>query len=222
MWFHKQLFIPRVSHAAGIGGGIYSRPEVRLRAAAACCNVEVFAFGKRCRLFDADHIVFKAEVSIDVTLALEMPGDDLAAVGKGEHSALNAKDMRKVTEETGAKSLEVFEVRLAHFSEQQALEARPALAIIGAHLREQPVAFAAAACAAITNGDLPVGEVAPARGRAGFKLARLKRDPRAKEVDGLVLGAARFECRPGERFWNHGSLSPATVSRAACASLSFP
>src|SRR5262245_50074897 len=118
-----------------------------------------------------------------------MTGDDFAAVGEGQHSALHAKDMRKVAKETGAKGREVFQVRLAHFAEQQALEAGPALAIIGAHLRKKPVAFASAPRAAVTNGDRAVRKVTPARRGAGLQLPRLKRDARAEEVDGLILRA---------------------------------
>src|SRR5678816_3699254 len=103
-----------------------------------------------------------------------MPGNDFTAVGEGEHSALHTKDMRKVAKEADAKGLEVFEVGLAHFAEQQTLETGPALAIVGAHLREQPVTLAPATRTAIANGDGSIGRVAPARRRARCKLARLK------------------------------------------------
>src|SRR5688572_11924000 len=120
MWRHKKLLIPCVPHSTGIGGGIDSRPEVGLRTPAARRDVEILAFGKGCCFLDADYVVFKPQVSIDIALALEMSGDDFAAVGEGEHSALHAENMRKVTKEAGAKGLEVFQVRLAHFAEQEA------------------------------------------------------------------------------------------------------
>ena len=72
--------------------------------------------------------------------------------------------------------LEVFEVGFADCAQQQAFEAGQALAIVDAHLGQQPVRFAAAASAAIADGGGAVGLVAKAGGGAGGELPGLQRD----------------------------------------------
>ena len=100
-------------------------------------------------------------------LVLEVAGDDAGAVGEGEDAAGGGEVVGEVAEEPAAEVVEVFAVGFADFAQEQALEAGEALAVIDAHLGEEPEGFAAAAGAAVADGGGAVGEVAEAGGGAG-------------------------------------------------------
>lgn len=70
--------------------------------------------------------------------------------------------------------VEGFHDRLADLAQQQAFQARHALAIIRTHLRHLPVQLFAAASAAVTDCGRPAGLVAQARDSRGGKLALLE------------------------------------------------
>ncbi len=97
----------------------------------------------------------------------------------------------EVGEEALAEVVEVFEVGFADFAQEEAFEAGEALAIVGAHLGEEPVGFAAAAGAAVADGGGAVGVIAEAGGGAGGELAGLEEDAGADEVLDLVDGTTR-------------------------------
>lgn len=181
-----------MADTAGVGCGIDARAEIGLGTATAGGDVDVFAFGEGGGFFDADDVVFEAEVGIDVVLGLEVAGDDAAAVGEGEDAAV-AEIVRQTAEETEAEILEVFEVGLGDFAEEEALEAGAALAIVGAHLGEEPKTFTATAGATIADGGGAVGGIAGASGRAGGELTVLKDEARADEVFELIFGATGFD-----------------------------
>jgi len=97
--------------------------------------------------------------------------------------------MGKVAEQAKAEVLEVFEIGFADFAEEEALEARVALAIVSAHLGEEPEGFAAAAGAAVADGGGAVVLVAEAGGGAGGELFGLEDEAGIEEVADLVRRA---------------------------------
>ena len=99
--------------------------------------------------------------------------------------------MRQVNEQATAQVVERFHDRLADLAEQKTFQARHTLAIVHAHLREQPMRFAAAASTAVTDGRRPVRAVTKPRRRARRELARLQHDARADEVVHLSTRASR-------------------------------
>jgi len=101
-------------------------------------------------------------------------------------------------EEALAEVLEVFEVGLADLAEEQALETRETLAVVQAHLGEEPEGFAAAASAAEADGRGAIREVASAGGGTGFQLARLQYDADAVEILHLIEMAAGGKGGGGE------------------------
>src|SRR5262249_2016482 len=119
---------------------------------------------------------------IDVFLGLKVTSDDAGAICEIENTTVGGKLVFEVSEEALAKVLEVFHVGFAHLAEEQALEAGHALAIVGAHLGEEPVAFAAAACAAVADCGWAVGVVAEPGGSARGQLAWLEDEARAHKI----------------------------------------
>ena len=87
-------------------------------------------------LFDGHNVVLDAEVAVDVALLLEEAGDDARAVFQRDNAAAGAEVVRDVPEDGAAEILHVLDVRLADFSEEQGLEARHALAVVGGQLRQ--------------------------------------------------------------------------------------
>ena len=79
-------------------------------------------------------------------------------------------------------------------SQQQALQPRHALTVVSAHLRQKPMAFAAAPGPAVADCRRPVGPVAQPRRRRGGELPLLQPDPRPDQVPDQVFRAA---CRHG-------------------------
>src|SRR5512140_1959887 len=88
---------------------------VEFGGAAAGGDVLVFAEGEGGGFFDADHVVFEAEVGVDVFFILEVAGDDAGAVGKGENAAVGGEFMGEVGEQAAAEVFEVLEVGFADF-----------------------------------------------------------------------------------------------------------
>ena len=152
----------------------------------------MFAAGEGGGFFDADDVVFEAEVGVDVFLGLEVAGDDAGAVGEGEDAAVGREFMGQGDEEAAAEVFEVFHVGFADFPQQQAFQARHALAVVSAHLGQEPVAFAAAAGAAVADGGGAVRAVAEAGGGGGGELALLQDDAGLDEVVHLVCGGSPF------------------------------
>ena len=85
--------------------------------------------------------------------------------------------MFEAGEDALTKVLEAFEVGLADLAEEEAFQARHALAIVGTKLGDEPMGFAATACAAVANSFGAIRFVAEARGGAGGELPGLKNDP---------------------------------------------
>ena len=192
--------VPLVADAAGVGGGVDAGTPVGFGGAAAGGDVLVFARGERGGFLDADDVVFEAEVGVDVLFALVMAEDDAGAVGEGEDAAGGVELVGQAGEEALAEVFEVFEVGFADFAEEEAFEAGDALAIVGAHLGEEPVGFAAAASAAVADGGGAVGLIAEAGGGAGGELPGLEDDAGADEVQELVAGTAVLQAELEELF----------------------
>lgn len=128
-----------------IGGGMNTRSTIGFGGAATGGDVLVFAARELGGFLNADDVVFKTKVAINVLLALVMAENDLRAVGEDEQAARDVELMREPLEETATEGFEVFAVGLADLAEEQAFESRDALAIVGAELGEEPVGFTAAA-----------------------------------------------------------------------------
>ena len=152
----------------------------------------VFAGGEGGGFLDADDVVFEAEIGVDVFFALEVAGDDAGTVGEGDQATGNREVVRQPREQAPAEVFEMLEVRFADFAEQQAFEARHALAVIHAHLGEKPIGFAAAAGAAEADGGGAVGAVTEAGGGAGGKLLGLEEHAGTDEVVHLILRTTRL------------------------------
>ena len=109
--------------------------------------------------------------------------------------------MVQPTEQSAAEIFKVFQVRLADLAEQQTFQARHALAVVRAHLREQPVTFATAASTAVANRHRPVRCIAPSRRRRRGQLPFLQNH----------VGAGKFV-----------HLSHRTTSAATGQKIAFP
>ena len=96
--------------------------------------------------------------------------------------------MGQAGEDVLAEVFKVFEVGLADLAQEEALEARDALAVVGAHLSEEPVGFAAAASATVADGGRAVGPIAEAGGGTGRELLFQEDDAGADKVQELVAG----------------------------------
>ena len=103
-------------------------------------------------------------------------------------------------EEALAKALEVFEIGFDDFTEEKTVEARAALAIVGAHLGGEPVSLAAAASAAVADGIGTAGLIAEPGGGTGGQLAGLEDNAGAGEVEELVPGATLLQTELEELF----------------------
>lgn len=182
--------IPRVADAAGIGGGINPRTPVRLAGAAAGGDVLVFAEAELGGFLEADDVVFEAEVIIDILFALVMAEGDAGAVGEGEDAARGVELVGQPGEEALAHGFEIFEVGFADLAEEEAVEIGAALAIIGPHLGEEPVGFAAAASTAVADGPRSIGLVAEPGGGTGGELTRLQDETDVGQVEELITRTA--------------------------------
>lgn len=194
------LEIPWMADTAGIGGGIETGPPVRFGRAATSGDVREFAGGELGGLLNPDHVVLEAEISIDIFLALIMPEDDTGTVGEDELAARGVEFMRQLPEETLPESLEMLEIGFAHLAEEEAVETGDALAIVGAHLGEQPVGFTAAARAAVTDGGGATRPIAQSGCGTGGELAGLEDEAGGGEVAQLVLGTTELLAEPEELF----------------------
>jgi len=106
-------------------------------------------------------------------------------------------------EKAPAEDLKVFEIGLADFPEEEAIETGEALAIVGAELGEEPVGFAAAAGAAETDGAGTAGGIAEASGGAGGELPFLEDETGIGEVEKLIPRTARVDAELEELFQLH-------------------
>jgi len=119
-----------------------------------------------------------------------VPGNDTGAVFEGEDAASDGEIVRQSAKDAPPKVFEVFEVGFAHFSKQEAFEAGNALAIVGAHLGEQPMGFAAATSAAVADGCWAARIIAKPGGSAGCELAVLQDDACGEEILDLIARTA--------------------------------
>ncbi len=182
---------PGMADAAGIGGSINAGTPAGLGRPAAGDDVRILTGGERGGFLDADDVVFEAEVGINVLLALEMAGDDAGAVGKGEDGARGGEVVGQAREKAAAEVLEVLEVGFADLAEEETFETGETLAIVHAHLREQPKGFAATAGAAEADGGGPSRRITETGGGAGRELPGLEDDAGADEVLHLIQGTTR-------------------------------
>jgi len=151
----------------------------------------VFATGEGGGFLDADQIIFETEIGIDITLFLEMAADDSGTIFEPEGPTGRNEGMVETPKSATADVVEVFEIGFADFSNEEAFEARIALAIIGADLRKEPMGFTAPAGAAVTDEGGTFGIVTEAGGSAGLELTGVEADPSAFEVDELIVRTAK-------------------------------
>ncbi len=149
----------------------------------------MFARGEGGGLFDADEVVFEAEIGVDVGLILEMAADDARAVGEGEQATGFGEGVREFSQNAQAEVAEVFAIGFADFAQQKAFESGDTLAIVRADLGDEPMGFTAAPSAAVTDSGRAVGQIAATRGGAGGKLPGLEDEAGAQEILDLVAGA---------------------------------
>ena len=116
-------------------------------------------------LLDPDHVVRQPQIVFNVLLCLVMPCNDPRAVRKRQDSAIGRKLMLELHEQPLSQILEVFRVGFANLPQQQALEARHPLAVVHTHLRQQPVALAAPARAAVADCRRPIRRITQPRRR---------------------------------------------------------
>ena len=109
-----------MANVAGIGGRIEARAPIGFGGAATARDVLVFAGGQLSGFLNADDVVFQAQVGINVFLALVMAQDDARAVYEGEDAARDVEVVGKAMEQSLPQSLEILQVQLAHFAQQQA------------------------------------------------------------------------------------------------------
>ena len=191
--------VPVVADAAGVGGGIDAGPPGEAggrdaRGAGAGEDIAVLAAGESGGFLDTDDVVFEAEVSIDVVLALEVAGDDAGAIGESEDAAGGGVIVRGAVKDAAAKVFKIFAVGFADLAEQEAFEAGEALAIVEADLSDEPERLAATTSAAEADGGGAIREIAKPGGGAGGELFALRDDGPMVEVVRLVEGAT---CEPG-------------------------
>ena len=98
--------------------------------------------------------------------------------------------MRDGAKSVATKIFEIFAIRFANFSQQEALEAWEALAIVKAHLGDEPIRLAAAAGATEADGGRSAGMVTEARGGAGVELFGMQQSSGIDEVIHLVTRTA--------------------------------
>ena len=164
-----------------------------LRRAAAGGDVLVLARGQLRGFLDPDDVIFQAQIGIDVLFALVMAELNARTVGEHEQAARGVKLMGQPGEEALAQVFKVFEVGFPDFAEEKALEAGHALAIVVAHLRKEPVGFAAAARSAVADSLGTVRLITEPGRRAGGKLPGLKDDAGLGKVEELGLGTTLLQ-----------------------------
>src|SRR5688500_2741609 len=138
-----------------------------------------------------------------------------AAVGERQFLVRDGEEVRQFPEDAAAQIAEAFEVGLADFAEQEAFEAGVTLAIVTAHLGDEPMTFAAATRAAIAEHGRTFLVIALARDGAGEELAFLKDDSDAGEVEHLIVGTAGATAESDVVFEFGGTSVPANGRRVA-------
>jgi len=195
---HELVAIPDVANTAGIGGGIHARAPGcaighELGTAVATGDVFVFFGRKRGGFFDADDVVFEAEISIDVVFILEMADDHAGTVGEGENAFGRGEGVLHLAENLVAQIAQGFKVGFADFAEHEGFEAGHALAIVEPNLGDEPMRFTAAASAAVADFGGAIGQITEAGSGAGGELSFLKEATGGDETFGLVAGATEGE-----------------------------
>lgn len=153
-----------MADAAGVGGGINAGTPIGFAGAAACGDVLVFAESQGGGFLNANDVVLEAEVGIDVFFGLEVAGNDAGTVGKGEHATVSGEVVSQAVEEFAPEIFKMLHVCFAHLAEEEAFQFGNALAIIRAHLRQEPVGLAAATSAAEPDGGGAARPIAAAGG----------------------------------------------------------
>jgi len=108
--------IPGVTHAARIRHGINARPPIRLRCAAASCDVLVLPCRQGRGLFNPNHVVLQPQVGINVLFVLEMPGNESRPVLESKNTPKRGELVTEIWEQLPPEILEVFKVRFTNFS----------------------------------------------------------------------------------------------------------
>src|SRR5687768_1218887 len=94
---------------------------------------------QRRRLLNANHIVFQAEIRIDVLFRLEMSSDDPRAVAERQRATVRRELMRQMNEKSPSEIVEALHHRLPDLAQQQAFQPWHPLAVVNSHLRQQPM-----------------------------------------------------------------------------------
>lgn len=129
--------------------------------------------------------------------------------------------MREIFQDAQAEVAEIFTIGFADFAQQEAFESGDTLAIVSAHLGDEPVRFATAAGAAVTDSGGAVREVTQAGGRAGGQLPGVEDEAGLKEIFDLVaratggggIGQEVIERHGVVRTWERGSVETAAGER---------
>lgn len=185
----EEVAVPGVADAAGVSSGIDARPPIGPGGAATGGDVLMFAGREGGGLFDADEVVFQAEIGVDVGLILEMAADDARAVSEGEQAAGLGEGMGEFSQDAQAEVGEVFAIGFADFAQQEAFESGDTLAIVSADLSDEPMGFAAASSAAVADGRGAIGRIAAAGGGTGGELPGLEDEAGPQEILDLVARA---------------------------------
>src|SRR6185503_4584201 len=99
-----------MADSTGIGGSVDARTPAGFAGATTGGNVAVLALSESGGFFDADDVVFKPQVGIDVGFVLVMTGDDARTVLEGNGVLRCGEEMRELREDAMTKVFEVFQV----------------------------------------------------------------------------------------------------------------
>ena len=194
-----ELFlVPGVADAARVGGGIHAGPPGRairaeLGRAATGADIRILLGTEGGGFLDSDHVVFEADMIIQILLVPEMLGDDARAVAEDDFAFADLEFVRDTPEDNAAQILEMFEVGLGGLAQEEAFEVGDALAIIQAHLGEHPERFTTATSAAESDGNGAIGKIALTGRATGGELFVLECDSGLEEVFDLRFRAAEAE-----------------------------
>src|SRR5437870_2604089 len=100
---------------------------------------------------NSDHVVFQPKVVVYVLFSLVMARRDLRAVPEFQQRLVPGNVMFQPPDQPPLQLLKMLSVRFTGLAEQQTLEARHPLTVIGTHLRRQPMRFSTATGPAVAN-----------------------------------------------------------------------
>src|SRR4051794_22824021 len=177
----EPLLITRMANTARVGGGIHARPpssaiRAELGGAAAGADIRILLGAEGGGFLDANHVVFDADMIVQILLVLEMLGDDPGAIAEDNFAFAHFEFVGDTLEDNASEILEMFEVGFGGFAQEKAFEVGDALAIVEAHLAEHPECLAAATTAAETDLGRAIGMIAGAGSAGGGQLFVLKGD----------------------------------------------